>query len=404
MVEVVESNSDVVAKRRRKIWQIESCYHCSVIGACLNRGDLKRIAAKSVFNFTADATAFSVHQRLSSISSIRSDKARALQKILDGKHRLAIKKYAGCNDENEIEQQWKSDVASKKGIAGAYWAIMTHPLCQNEILSQVYGESHMLSYDIFAGYQSDEKKFSRLVRQNNLAIARSEKTAVAQKRKISLLQEKITDLKKDSGRHRRDRLLCDKLKKENDRLKEKLTELSDKAGSDADNLLIALKSENGALLEEIKNSNESVAATGDLLKNLRQAYQFQEERLMTIEQEKLEVQEELNSLEAMFTLAGQFDVDTAMLLTSHMSKSYTGKGNIFIHTAAITEVSPQSKKMFNSMLGGFNLPSTKIYLMGEKGHEICHENGKVIVKKERPAGHKSCGRCKNCKCGTSKVH
>ncbi len=103
-------------------------------------------------------------------------------------------------------------------------------------------------------------------------------------------------------------------------------------------------------------------------------------------------------------IAGEFDVDTAMLLTSNMSKSYTGTGNIFIHTTEITDISPQAKKMFNSMLGVFNLPSAKIYLMGEKGHDICHDNGKVIVKKERTGGHKSCGRCKKCKCGSSKVH
>lgn len=103
-------------------------------------------------------------------------------------------------------------------------------------------------------------------------------------------------------------------------------------------------------------------------------------------------------------LEGRFGVDTAMELTSHMSQKYRGSGNIFIHTAAITEVSSQSKEMFSSMIGVLNLPRENIYLMGEKGMDICHDNGKVIVRKKKSHSHKSCGKCKNCKCQPKQIH
>lgn len=97
-------------------------------------------------------------------------------------------------------------------------------------------------------------------------------------------------------------------------------------------------------------------------------------------------------------LHGKFGVDTAMEMTSHISKKYRVGSNVFIHTAEVTAVSPQSKEMFSSMLGVYNLPPENIYLMGEKGMEMCHDQGRVIIRK-KSHGHKTCGgRCKNCKC------
>ena len=103
-------------------------------------------------------------------------------------------------------------------------------------------------------------------------------------------------------------------------------------------------------------------------------------------------------------LQGRFGVDTAMELTSNISRRYQIGSNVFIHTSEITAVSPQSKEMFSSMLGVYNLPLENIYLMGEKGMEICHDEGRVIVRKQTH-GHKKCGgRCKNCKCKSKQNH
>lgn len=101
-------------------------------------------------------------------------------------------------------------------------------------------------------------------------------------------------------------------------------------------------------------------------------------------------------------LNGGFSKDTAMAVTYHISRAYRGEGNVFIHTKDITEVEPQSQTMFKYMVGVLELPKDNIYLMGDKGKDICHDQGKVIIRKKH--GHGSCGRCKNCKCGTQKVH
>ena len=102
-------------------------------------------------------------------------------------------------------------------------------------------------------------------------------------------------------------------------------------------------------------------------------------------------------------LNGEFSRDTAMAVTFHISNSYRGKGNIFIHTKGVTAVAPQSQLMFKYMVGVLDLPKDNIYLMGDKGKELCHDNGKVIVHKKKH-GNGRCGGCGNCKCGTQKTH
>ena len=103
-------------------------------------------------------------------------------------------------------------------------------------------------------------------------------------------------------------------------------------------------------------------------------------------------------------IEGVFTDDTAAALTSTMVDSYRGKGNIFIHTAKVTKVMPESRKTFSTLLGVSGLPRDNVYLIGEKGKDIGHEKAKVIIRDKRKRGHGGCGgRCKNCTCHTRKA-
>ena len=102
-------------------------------------------------------------------------------------------------------------------------------------------------------------------------------------------------------------------------------------------------------------------------------------------------------------LAGQFNPDTAEKLITIMTQNYKGKGNIFIHTGKVTVVSQNSRYVFSKLLGLSGLPDDNIYLMGERGLEISHDLGKVIVHKKKTHGHGGCGKCKNCTCHTRKA-
>jgi len=103
-------------------------------------------------------------------------------------------------------------------------------------------------------------------------------------------------------------------------------------------------------------------------------------------------------------LDGQLTPDIAAQLTKTMVKAYQGKGNIFIHTEKITEVVPEFRYAFTNLLNMSGLPQENVYLTGKKGLKICHDTGKVIVRKEKKHGHNGgCGKCKNCSCHKRKA-
>ncbi len=101
-------------------------------------------------------------------------------------------------------------------------------------------------------------------------------------------------------------------------------------------------------------------------------------------------------------LAGLFTPDTAARLTTVMAKTYQGKGNIFIHTSKVTEVSADSRYAFSNLLAMSGLPRDNVYLTGEKGLDISQDATKVIVRKKKQ-GHGGCGKCKNCTCHKMKA-
>jgi hypothetical protein len=96
-------------------------------------------------------------------------------------------------------------------------------------------------------------------------------------------------------------------------------------------------------------------------------------------------------------LQGHFSAATAAILTDSIRNTYRGNGNIFIHTAGIISVSPDSRKAFAARLMQAGLPSDKLFLMGTKGLDLSPEKVRVIIVPEKKKA--CCGRCQNCKCG-----
>ncbi len=102
-------------------------------------------------------------------------------------------------------------------------------------------------------------------------------------------------------------------------------------------------------------------------------------------------------------VAGFFTLECAAELITKISGAYRGSGNIFIHTDKITDIAPQAKMMFASLLKAVDLPKENIYLTGEKGFDICPEYCKVIAGAKKTS-HVCCGNCKNCSCKSKNSH
>jgi len=99
-------------------------------------------------------------------------------------------------------------------------------------------------------------------------------------------------------------------------------------------------------------------------------------------------------------LDGHFSTEIALQLSSTIARVYSGRGNIFIHTAQVTTIAPESRKTLSDQISLLGLPREKMYMTGIKGLDISPDKGRVIVYEKRKKG--SCGKCRNCRCQDKK--
>ncbi len=192
----MKSNNLKIQSKRRKLWQVNSAYHCSIIGSCMSRADLRSFAAKRDFEMNQNDDAYTIHNRLTYEAAGRAKFGRALHSFLDKKHFVAIKRYSVLTDPKAIEEQWHTDI-EEGDAAGAYWAIMTHPCSTTSLQNSIYGECHMLSFDSFSSARQENKTLSTLRNSNkNLqAQLRSEKLkGQAQQQQLNEYKLKIQEL------------------------------------------------------------------------------------------------------------------------------------------------------------------------------------------------------------------
>jgi len=299
-----------VVQRRRKIWQIHSGYHCSVIGACLSRKDLKQIAKKKVFSLESGMDSFAIHRVLTTIADERLPESRVLNKMLDHKFRASIRRYVSLSSDEEVEEQWKKDLNSKGTISGAFWAIMTLPYCGKDLLDRVYGDCHMVGYDVFASHSTNARKTENLQRQVGALQSVLEKTKATYEREREYLKWELGELQKSKAEFLRQRLVNGHLVEENIALKEKLQMREN--GEE----LISLRSERALLRKENEKLRRKILADGEEIAFAAQQSKAAHASIDSIQNERddlqilnTELKEEITSLEAMFELSiGSKDV------------------------------------------------------------------------------------------------
>jgi hypothetical protein len=129
---------------RRRLWQIDRSYHESLIGACLSLRELKGLCRKlkiPVQNPAKNA----VQRSLVGVASEPSPVARRLHKHLDRKHWHTILRFTGAHSTCALETLWKEAAATGE-LAGAYWALATHPHASDELLARARDEARNPSH------------------------------------------------------------------------------------------------------------------------------------------------------------------------------------------------------------------------------------------------------------------
>jgi hypothetical protein len=148
LVREVGEIADPAERRRRKLSDLAGNLHCSIIGSCLSPAELRRILGRLGLA-QPGATDHDLHGRAVSLAGQQEGAAKLLTKALDTRHKLAISRYARVTSEAAVRTLWKEDLGCGE-IPGPYWAVLSHPATTQTLLSEVFGEVHMLSHMVGA--------------------------------------------------------------------------------------------------------------------------------------------------------------------------------------------------------------------------------------------------------------
>ncbi len=154
-----------VEKRRRKLGDLSTTLHCSIIGTCLGTAALRRLVFKATDHRDEDLSDHEIHKLAVSMASARTIGSKLLHKALDEQHAAAIRRFDKAADVAELKVLW--DQARARGeIPGAYWAIITHPLATEPLVRDVFGDVHMLSHLVGAANRADIRRLAEIEAEN----------------------------------------------------------------------------------------------------------------------------------------------------------------------------------------------------------------------------------------------
>jgi hypothetical protein len=162
---VFRRESEAPGKGRRKLWHLPHRFHCAVIGTCLEVDELRGLAPEVGLGDLSELSDYDVHTRFVGMAGEKSPLSQRLQGLLDRRYRGALRRFRRLRDEDGLREQWRADVAEGR-IAGAFWALVSHPATTSGLAYEVYGEIHMLGHQVGAGIRSGLRRLSELESRN----------------------------------------------------------------------------------------------------------------------------------------------------------------------------------------------------------------------------------------------
>jgi hypothetical protein len=150
------------APRRTKLAELDPNVHCSIIGTCLTTHELRKLVPR--YAATLDrkhASDLEIHHTAVELSTDGGPAAKELNKALDLRHALAIKRFKMADDEAALGKLWREALANGD-VPGAYWALMTHPATGFALRRTAFGDVHMLSHLVGASNRADIRRLAAL--------------------------------------------------------------------------------------------------------------------------------------------------------------------------------------------------------------------------------------------------
>src|SRR5277367_5642259 len=191
---------DLAGDRRTKIWELSGSLHCSIIGTCLTASELRRFFVRFGDGDARAASDHELHKRGVVAASRRENGGKLLNKALDKRHEGAIRRFAKAEAATQLRVLWKQALDQGE-IAGPYFALLTHPATNDELVQDVFGDVHMLSHQVGAAARLDIARLRRLeaelgerddkIARQQARLAASAAERVAMRETIERLEAKL---------------------------------------------------------------------------------------------------------------------------------------------------------------------------------------------------------------------
>lgn len=153
------------APRRTRLAELDAVLHCSIIGTCMTTGELRKLVPRFADIDRQQASDLEIHHEAVQLSVDGAAGCKAIQKALDERYALAIRRFAAAKDPESLLQLWNE--ALKSGdVPPAYWAVMTHPCATIAVRQAAFGEVHMLSHLVGAANRADIRRLMALEQEN----------------------------------------------------------------------------------------------------------------------------------------------------------------------------------------------------------------------------------------------
>jgi hypothetical protein len=161
---VLPQHEDSSGSRRRKLWELPANCHCPIIGVCLPlsllRKLINKVAVTPVKGDDYDLHVWTVHE-----CANRSRMAEVLQRTLDERFVLVIRRFKDARDGDALMVLWRKAVDSGD-TAGAFWAALSHSRCDAWLTETIVRDMHMIQHQAGASVRVDLGKFAEMQKQN----------------------------------------------------------------------------------------------------------------------------------------------------------------------------------------------------------------------------------------------
>ena len=185
---------------RTKLWNLPQHLWCSIIGTCLSTEELRKLVIRCSGLRSKVLSDLAIHEEGVQLAAHAEPGGRVLQKTLDRRYYLTVKKFDKAKTAPEVAWLWEE--AKQRGeIPGAYWAALTHRAVTVDLLQTAFGDVHMLSHLVGAANRADIRRLTALASHNAELETRIERQQARLRDAIVSRDETIKHLREQLAEH-----------------------------------------------------------------------------------------------------------------------------------------------------------------------------------------------------------